>query len=124
MSRLSLRHQMKHSFLLDENVDIHLASVLKNRGHSVSVCPKGITDDRLLSLAKRKKCVLVTNDKDLADPDLHPPVKSAGIIVFRIHPPSAENISEAFENLLDTSATLDFAEKTFIISRTGVEIIA
>lgn len=109
--------------MLDENVDIRIASVLKNHGYSVSVCPKGITNGELFSLAKRKGCVLITNDKDFANPDLHNLVNSPGVVVLRIHPPSVENTTEAMEKLLSIFSPVGFIGKLLVVNANGVEII-
>lgn len=78
-------------FLLDENVDVRVALFLKKHGYSVLLCPKGLKNGAVLALAKKENNVLITNDTDFANPDLHGFAQTAGIVVLRLHPPKLES---------------------------------
>ena len=65
MSPLPKKTELK--FLLDENVDVRLASFLKKRGFSVLLSSKGFTNGAIVSLAVKESRVLLTNDKDFVN---------------------------------------------------------
>lgn len=110
------------TFLLDENIDVRIATFLKNKGHSVSLCPKGIRNGNVVALAKKNKQILLTNDKDFSNTDIYNPSNFSGIIVFRIHPPSYSNLSTALEELLRNYNSDDFTGKLFVVGLEGVQI--
>ena len=59
MFHLSKKIRLK--FLLDENIDVRLASYLKDQGFSVSFSPKGIGDQSVIELAQTKTKKLIIN---------------------------------------------------------------
>lgn len=122
MSPLTKKSAPNLKFLLDENVDVRLASYLKKRGFSVMICPKGITNGNVMSLARRKSCILLTNDKDFANSDMYKPSQFAGIVVFRIHPPKLKNLTTALEWLLVEISPDEFTGKLFVVGEGGIEI--
>ena len=110
------------TFLLDENIDIRIAIFLKNKGYIVNLCPKGIQNGNVVALAKKKKQILLTNDKDFSNTDVYNPSNLSGIVVFRIHPPSYLNLSIALGELLSNYRSDDFIGKLFVVSLEGVQI--
>jgi len=78
--------------LLDENVDVRLTSFLKKLGFSVLVSPKGLKNGAVLTLADKESCVLLTNDKDFTNLRAVKSSKFAGIVVFRVHPPTLSKL--------------------------------
>lgn len=109
-------------FLLDENVDVRLASFLKKLGFPVTLPPKGMSNGAIASLAKKEKCVLLTNDKDFANPDLFKPSNFFGIVVFSVHPPTLSKLKSGLKKLLKETPRAKFAGKTFLLSEEGMEI--
>ncbi|MDZ7586547.1 MAG: hypothetical protein U0946_02225 [Patescibacteria group bacterium] len=84
--------------MLDENVDVRLTSFLKKLGFSVLVCPKGLKNGAV------------------------GPSESAGIVVFRVHPPTLSKLESALAGLLKEVSPGEFSGKVFLLSETGVEI--
>jgi len=123
MSPLTKEKSSKPKFLLDENVDVRLGSYLKKQGFSVSICPKGLKNGAVFSLAQRKSCILLTNDKDFANPDLFKPSKQSAIIVFRIHPPKLNNLIKGLSRLLSSFTPNQLAGKLVVLGEEGLEII-
>ncbi|MBU1327420.1 DUF5615 family PIN-like protein [Patescibacteria group bacterium] len=78
--------------MLDENVDVRLTSFLKKLGFSVLVSPKGLKNGAVLTLADKESCVLLTNDKDFTNLRAVKSSKFAGIVVFRVHPPTLSKL--------------------------------
>lgn len=111
---------MKHpspKFLLDENVDVRVATYLREQGYSATICPKGITNGAVAAIAKKENRVLLTNDTDFTHSphkasDIHP-----GIIVFRIHPPSAVLLINALQDILNRLAGKTLAGRVYILER-------
>ena len=54
----------------------------------------------LASLAIRKRCILLTRDRDFANTIMYPPKQFHGIVVLHIHPPKAEKLIKEIESLL------------------------
>src|SRR4030042_1650757 len=93
-------------FLLDENIPDSIRKLLVSNGYESRYAEKGIKNSKLMSLAKREKCVLVTRDSDFLNEVMYPPKESFGIIVFQIHPPKAEKLVKAL--LLLLKAKIEF----------------
>jgi hypothetical protein len=112
----------KVRFLLDENVDVRLSVFLEERGFAVSFSPKGLKNGAVLALAKKTSSVLLTNDKDFANPDLFDLPQVSGIVVFVIHPPTLPKLKLALTRFLKKIPPGDFSGKTFLVSEEGIEI--
>ena len=57
-------------FLADENVEAPVIQALRDLGHEVLEVRRlkpGAKDDEVVSLARERKCVLVTNDKGFGE---------------------------------------------------------
>lgn len=121
MSSLT-KKPLKLKFLLDENVDVRLSSFLKKLGFSVLVSPKGLKNGSVLALADKESCILLTNDKDFANLGTVKSSKSAGVVVFRVHPPTLSKLESALTRLLKEFSLQEFPGKVFLLSETGVEI--
>jgi predicted nuclease of predicted toxin-antitoxin system len=72
---------------LDENVPDSVG-MLREGGHDVALARDeglaGEPDDRLLTTASVEGRVLVTLDRDFTNILRHPPMETAGIVVFRL----------------------------------------
>jgi len=111
------------AFLLDENVDIRLSSLLKNKGYSVLRVPAGIKNGAVIKLAQKENCILLTNDKDFANPLLFPKLKYQGIIVFHIHPPDIQKLTMSLERLLSKLKPEDTYGKIFLVEENGFTVL-
>lgn len=110
-------------FLLDENLDVHLTDFLQEKSYEVIVCPKGIQDSEVISLAERNSAVLLTHDKDFANSDFHQPNDNWGIVVLRIHPATLTNVTTALNNLFNKVEPGDFFGKITVINKQRAEVI-
>ncbi len=108
-------------FLLDENIPKSVKRFLEAEKFSSECVPKGITDSKAASLAKKKKRVLVSRDADFINASLFPPKECPGIIVFAIHPPKHERLVRALSRLL--AEVRKFKGKLFIVRDEGFEVI-
>ncbi len=79
--------------------------------------PKGIEDNVVMSLAKKKKAVLLTRDSDFSNHILYPPSNYFGIVIFQIHPPKPDKIVKALSLLLEI--VKDFENKLFVVEEEG-----
>jgi predicted nuclease of predicted toxin-antitoxin system len=107
-------------FLLDENVPKSVKRFLESKGISTEYASKGVSNSQAFSLAKERALVLVTCDTDFLNVSLYSPSESAGIIVFRIHPPKAEKLVKALSLLL--AKTKEFKGKLFLVTETGFKV--
>ena len=113
---------LKLKFLLDENIDVRLTSFLKKLGFSVLVSPKGLKNGAVLALADKESCVLLTNDKDFANLGVIKSSKLAGIVVFRVHPPTLSKLELTLSKLLKEVSLSGFSGRVFLLSEEGIEI--
>ncbi len=111
------------AFLLDENVDIRITSFLKNKGYSVLRVPAGIKNGEVIALAKKEKSILLTNDKDFANPLLYFNLQSSGIVVFSIHPPDIHKLTSVLEQLLAKSTPENMYGKILLIEEKGFTML-
>lgn len=114
-------HRLK--FFLDENVDVRLATILRKKGHEAIICPKGLQNGEVFALAQKESCIFLTNDKHFTQTSLFNPKKSAGIIVFYIHPPKVINLASALARLLSIIDPSEFSRKLFMLREDGVELV-
>jgi len=84
------------SFLTDENIPPALAEFLWQKGFDVKEARKvgipGISDSRMIELARREERVLVTFDRHFANILLYPLDSHYGIIRICIYPPLLPDI--------------------------------
>ena len=85
-------------FLVDENVRSEVAKFLATLG-DVTHAPKGASDAAIAKICEKEWHILITHDKDFSNTVAYPPIKYAGIVVVRIHPPAPEVIIKALSNL-------------------------
>jgi predicted nuclease of predicted toxin-antitoxin system len=75
-------------FLLDQNTDARLLTYLKQLGHDVTqihrTYPQSIPDPEILSLARREKRILVTDDRDFGEWVFRFKHPHAGVIFLRL----------------------------------------
>jgi predicted nuclease of predicted toxin-antitoxin system len=75
-------------FLLDQSTDARLIIHLKHLGHDVtrigSHYPSGLSDQDVLALAKQKKRILITDDRDFGELVFRLKLPHAGVIFLRL----------------------------------------
>ena len=75
------------SIVLDENVSLDLAKVLRKSGHEVlaivETVSRGISDRDVWKEVKRRKAILVTRDYHFTNPSRFPPKEVFAIIHIR-----------------------------------------
>ena len=107
-------------FLLDENIPKSVKKFIKSKNFKVEYALKGISDEKLASLARKQKRIIVSRDSDFLNTSLFPPRHYSGIIVFVIHPPKADKIVAAMTSLL--SEVDNFKGKVFTVYEKGFKI--
>lgn len=108
-------------FLLDENVRMEVKEFLESAGFSAEYAAKGISNGKLASLAKQKKFILLSRDRDFLNSSMFPPKEFSGIIVLAVHPPTAEKLVKALSSLL--GGINEFKGKLFVVEEGGFEIV-
>jgi predicted nuclease of predicted toxin-antitoxin system len=75
-------------FLLDQSTDARLLPLLHHLGHDVkrigSHYPPGLSDEAVLSLAKQKNRILITDDRDFGELIFRLARPHAGVIFLRL----------------------------------------
>lgn len=106
-------------FLLDENIRVEVKEFLDSKGLSSAYASKGIRNGMLGSMAKEKRLVLLTRDRDFLNKHLFPPKEFSGIIVLRVHPPTAEKLIAALSPII--VEVKDFRGRLFVVTEEGFE---
>lgn len=120
MSPLRQTHSL--TFLLDENVDVRVGHAFSGNGHKVTFCPKGISDEDVLVLAKKNGLTLITNDSDFAQLSSDTIRSLPGIIVLRIHSPSLPKTVQALETLLHDLRG-EFQSRCIVLDERGYTVV-
>lgn len=110
------------SYLLDENVDVRLSDVLVRAGAVVTRVPQGASDKQVFALAVKTGSILLTNDTAFTNTLLYPAAKTAGIIVFSVHPPTLTNLTAAMNRLEIILKSADLRGKLCVISAQNIAI--
>jgi predicted nuclease of predicted toxin-antitoxin system len=75
-------------FVLDENIDLPLVDLLRERGHDVTAVAvdyaQSIGDTQVLEIARAEGRILITNDKDFGALIFQRQLPHAGVILFRL----------------------------------------
>jgi len=111
-------------FCVDESVDFPVVAFLRKKGFdvkSISESSQSLEDINVLSLAYKENRVLITNDKDFGSLIFKQKLKSAGIVLIRLHGQSSKAKINALEDLVDNH--LDKISNNFVvISILGIRI--
>lgn len=95
-------------FLLDENVDIRLATYLREKTHDVHTVIQdyrhGLPDRDLLDIARRERRILVTNDLDFGELIFRRQLSHTGIILLRLRTVELSGIMMAMDHVLQNYA--------------------
>ena len=111
---------MKLKIFADENVDYRIIKYLRNEGfYIISVLEeyRGISDKAVLSLAKEKEALLLTEDKDFGEWVYSFKEKNIGIVFLRYKPNEIKEISHSLLRLLQKYE--DTLYKKFTVIRTN-----
>ena len=106
-------------FLLDENTHIKLLSWFTQAGYDAMRVPDGLKNGKVIELARKESRVLVTHDKDFADPIVYPTKNHSGIIILRIHPPSLPKTIIGLEALLKGLPEGEFNHRLITLDEQG-----
>lgn len=113
-------------FLLDENIPRAVFSFLESLGHDVQnlqiIGKTGIRNGEVFGLAQAEDRILLTFDRHFGNVLVYPPEESAGIIVLRINPPTAENAVVALGKALNHLNENDFKGHLTVISKRGIRL--
>ena len=93
------------SIKLDENLGQRVAAAFSAAGHDVAIVFEqrltSTTDQQLFGVCVRERRLLVSLDTDFANPLRFDPLKSAGIVVLRVHgEPTRSELDDAVQTLL------------------------
>ncbi|MBI5025011.1 MAG: DUF5615 family PIN-like protein [Candidatus Omnitrophica bacterium] len=107
-------------FVVDENIPIEIIPWLNKNGHKTFAVPKGSSDEEVALLAKERKAILLTQDRDFTNTLRFPPKDFPGIIRIKIHPSYIEDMIPALEKLFKIfSSQKDFERKLIILGKEG-----
>ena len=107
-------------FFLDENFPKKAALVPEQFGHTVfdirGTVQEGISDTEIFSLAKEKKAIFLTSDKDFYH-TIHLTEKPHfGIIVIALRQPNSEAITEKIIWVLDNLEKFSFKNECLLLT--------
>jgi predicted nuclease of predicted toxin-antitoxin system len=110
---------------LDENLGVRTAEVFRAAGHEVAtVDEQGLRsspDSEISVVCAGERRVLVTLDKDFADPLLVPPERSAGVAVLRVPDlPGSQALVAAAMRLVAAMEAGEITGQLWIVGTTRV----
>ncbi|MCM8780299.1 MAG: DUF5615 family PIN-like protein [Candidatus Omnitrophica bacterium] len=109
-------------FIVDENVRKEVVDFLRTQDQDVMSLPAGLEDERIAQIAKETKRILLTHDQHFANILAYPPKEYSGIICIKIHPPNAEAIINALENLFQKLPSKQMDKRLIILEKNGFRI--
>ena len=113
-------------FLTDENVPPALAEFLRQKGFDVKetrrVGVSGISDARIIELARRDERVLITFDRHFGNLLLYPLDSHYGIIRIRIHPPLLSDLIQSLEHFLLEFDVATMKGTLIVLEREGYRV--
>ena len=114
------------NFLIDENVSLALAQVLRSQGHTVmaiaEIAQRGMSDEEIWLLAGQTSSVLITRDYHFTNPTRFNP-QEVGAIMF-VRPGNLSSIVETqlVCNFLDRHSPDVYASKLVTLSMHSTKI--
>ena len=84
-------------FLADENVPSKLARFIVSLNHDIRSMPSSTADTGIIERANQENRVIITLDRDF---EILAASFSFNAVLMRIHPPYADSLIKAFQNLL------------------------
>lgn len=114
------------NFLLDENVCLDLAEVLRKSGHSVTaiteIAERGMTDDEVWQIAIKNQSILITRDYHFTNPTRFNPVEIQGIIFVRPGNLSSQEEILLVQKFLDRISPAHYIGKLSILAKSGFRV--
>lgn len=111
---------------LDENVPDSLGAILRQGGHDVAFARDqylaGTNDDRILAVAASEGRVLISLDRDFANVLQHPPERTAGIVVLRLHDQTLPLIRHTAETLSGLLADKRLRGRLWVLDESRLRI--
>ena len=108
-------------FLLDENVTTNLRKLLISKGYDVitvqELNKRGVKNNELAELARKKNRILLTYDKDFIE---FKQERDNYLILIDIHPLIDENVIPNFEKFLKSSSFKKLIENFVILKEDGI----
>ena len=101
---LLLASRSKLKFLRDENVKKRLENFLILKGFDVINSSKRSSDEKLASISKSDKRVLVTNDTHFSDSFLFPKEKIFSVVLLKIPQDKPDALLKSFSKLLKSKS--------------------
>jgi len=108
--------------LADENIPDELIELLLNKGYEIITAPRASKDHEIALIARKKRCVILTQDRDFANIILYPPKSLHGVIRLRFHPPVISDIFPALEDLFNKFSPEDLDGRLVALQRNGFRI--
>lgn len=117
----------KAKFLTDENVSPMLVHAIREKGYDVKDVKEenlfGLSDDKILVLARKTNRSIITYDSDFANLLNYPLQSHKGVILLRYSNIKPDVLLKKFLPLLDALVKKGLISKLIIISNDFVEII-
>jgi len=113
--------------LADENFPKGIVDLLRAEGHDVIwACTdcRGWKDAALLDFAESKACIIPTLDKDFwhLAVQRRAPLKQSGVVLFRVHPATPENIAPLARAFVEANRT--WVGHVSIVGTDGIQMVA
>lgn len=114
-------------FLADENISASLVKTLRASGFDVKDIKEqklfGISDRRVLDLAKSENRIILTHDKDFLNLTKQVPFGHTGIIILRFVNQNPKSVTERFIAVIKSEHATKFGKSLVIITDNSIEII-
>jgi predicted nuclease of predicted toxin-antitoxin system len=105
-------------FLVDESTDARLVGFVADRGHDgifiVQSHGLGLSDSRILSIARESDRIVITDDRDFGDLVYRQRQPHAGVVYFRLRDRVWEFRMERMAYVLDRHAA-ELNERKFLV---------
>ena len=113
--------------LADENIPISIVQSLREDGRDVLWARtelSGWKDTALLDFAEDEARIMLTLDKDFWQIAVQrrPPLERSGVVLFRVHPATAENLQPLVSAFIEVDRT--WAGHVSVIAADGIQMLA
>ena len=112
--------------LADENFPLPTVDVMRAAGHEApwarSDCP-GCADTALLERAEAESRLVLTLDKDFGQIALQrrEPLERSGVILFRVHPATPDNVTPVVQRVLGTER--EWRGHVSVVTVEGIQMV-
>jgi predicted nuclease of predicted toxin-antitoxin system len=112
---------------LDENLPLHLATLLKDIGHDVHAVQDellvGHSDSEIWEAAQKESRFLITQDLDFSDSRKFVPGSHHGILLLRLHSPNRRNLVERIVELFEKEDVGEWAGCFVVATERKIRIV-